>query len=176
MHSKTRYFTRLAILLAFTLIVQMLGIPQPVTGPLINLILFITVLLLDIKAAILVGMLTPLIALWRGQLPSILAPMVPFIMFGNMVLVILFGLGGKILKKSKMNLLIRLLAVVFSSFFKFIILYSSAALLVPRLFGLQFSEKILMMMALPQFITALAGGFAALGIFNFLRRLKLTNL
>lgn len=175
MNSKTRYFTRLAILLAFTLIVQMLGIPQPVTGPLINLVLFLTVLLLDIKAAVLVGLLTPIIALWRGQLPSILAPMIPFIMLGNAVLVILFGLGIKILKNLKVSFFFNLAGVVMSSFFKFLIIYSSAHLIVPLLFGFHFSEKILVMMALPQFITALAGGLVALGIFNFLRRLKLVS-
>jgi len=175
-NTKTRYFTRLAILLAFTLMVQMLGIPQPVTGPLINLVLILTVLLLDIKAAVLVGILTPLIALWRGQLPSILAPMVPFIMAGNAMLVILFGLGKKISKNSRFRLLFNLSGVAISSFIKFIIIYSSARLIIPLLFGIQFSEKILMMMALPQFITAIVGGIAALGIYNFLSRLKLTNL
>ncbi len=175
MNSKTRYFTRLAILLAFTLIVQMMGIPQPITGPLINLVLFLTVLLLDIKAAVLVGILTPIIALWRGQLPPILAPMIPFIMLGNAVLVILFGLGKKILQNSRFSLLLNLMAATIGSFFKFLIIYSSARLVVPLLFGIRFSEKILLVMALPQFITALAGGFIAISIFNFLRRLKLAN-
>jgi hypothetical protein len=153
----------------------MMGIPQPITGPLINLVLFLTVLLLDIKAAVLVGILTPIIALWRGQLPPILTPMVPFIMLGNAVLVIFFGLGKKILKNSRFSVLFNLLAVIVSSFFKFLIIYSSARIVVPLLFGVQFSEKILVMMALPQFITALVGGFIAISIFNFFRRLKLAN-
>ncbi len=56
---------------------------QPVTGPIVNAILFIAVSLLGIEYALLIGLIPSVIALSTGLLPAILAPMIPFIMLSN---------------------------------------------------------------------------------------------
>lgn len=179
MKRSTINLTRLAILLALTLIIQLLGLPQPLTGPMINMILFLTVILLNLKAGIVLGIITPLVALWRGQLPAILAPMVPFIILGNVLLIVVF-VGCMRYFRIKLEQEITLIdlvkeaaAIFFSSVVKAIFLYSTARFFVPILFGAELPAPVLFMMATPQFITALIGGFFALAVIKFLRRVGL---
>lgn len=178
MKNSTLVLARLAILLALTLMVEMIGLPQPVTGPLINMFLFLTVLLLNIKSAVLLGCVTPLVALWRGQLPPLLAPMIPFIIGGNTLLVITFGLSRRQwyrwfnFKIFLVQILGETLPVVLSAFLKFLFLYSAARFLIPLIFGKQLPEKLLVMMALPQFLSALFGGIFAIILVKFFMRIQ----
>lgn len=171
MKQRTLFISRLSILLAMTIIVQMVGLPQPVTGPLVNMILILCVLILNVKAAIVIGVLTPLIALWRGQLPALLAPMVPFIILGNSLLVLIFGICRTALSRLKINLyVIDLISLACSSLIKFLVLWSGAAWFVPLIFGRQFSPQLIFMMSTPQFITAFIGGLMALFGLKLLKR------
>ena len=58
-----RWLTRTAILLAITLAFQMLGFPQMVTGPAVNAMLLLSGTYVGGIGAVIIGMLTPLIAL-----------------------------------------------------------------------------------------------------------------
>ena len=78
-----KWLARTAILLALTLAFQMIGLPQPVTGPAVNAMLLISGTYVGALGGIIIGLLTPLIAFARGILPPPLAPMIPFIMLGN---------------------------------------------------------------------------------------------
>lgn len=163
MHQRTLFISRLAILLALTMIVQMIGLPQPVTGPLVNLILILSVLLLNIKAAMVIGGITPLLALWRGQLPAMLAPMIPFIVLGNILFVSVFGGCRILLHRFRLNTGITdLIALIAGSGVKFLLLWSGAVWFVPLIFGKEFSPQFILMMSTPQFVTALIGGGLAL--------------
>ncbi len=90
MQKRTLFIARMGIILALTLTLQVAGLPQPVTGPLINAMLLLTAVLFGNVAGVLLGCLTPGLALVRGQLPLALAPMVPFIAVGNALLVFIF--------------------------------------------------------------------------------------
>ncbi len=149
----TKWLTKTALLLALTLVFQMIGFPQPVTGPLINMMLFISATISGLLGGILIGALTPWIAFVRGILPAPLAPMIPFIMAGNAVLVVsYFGL-------KRVN---QYLAVIVASVIKFAVLALAVNFLV------EVPEQIAAMMQLPQLLTALAGGVLALVLLRLL--------
>lgn len=89
---KTIFISRLALLVSLSLAIQVAGLPQPITGPLINMLLFLTAAMLGWIAGVILGCLTPLAALIRGQLPAVLAPLVPFIATANAILVLVYFL------------------------------------------------------------------------------------
>ena len=84
----TKWIAKAGLLLALTLVIQMLGFPQFITGPLVNMMLVLSAFLVGGLAGSLIGGLTPLIAIMRGILPPPLAPMIPFIIVGNIILVL----------------------------------------------------------------------------------------
>ncbi len=175
MKFSTTYISRLIFLIALTLIIEMVGLPQLFTGPLVNMMLFITAIVLAPSAGFILGVLTPLIAALRGQLPGFLIPMVPFIMIGNALLVYVFSGIRRLLNRfhNDSNLMLSLavwLGIVGSSFAKFVWLYFSASLIVPLLLRKPLPEQFIAMMAMPQFVTALIGGLLAVVIVNLLRR------
>ena len=63
-----KFFTRTAILLALTLAFQMLKLPQPMTGPAVNAMLFISTAAVGIWGGVIIGALTPWIAFINGIL------------------------------------------------------------------------------------------------------------
>ncbi|HXL03556.1 MAG TPA: ECF transporter S component [Bacillota bacterium] len=140
------FTTRTAILMALTLVIQMLGMPQYVTGPLVNTMLYVAAVFVGIWGGVAIGLVTPLIAFWRGILPPPLGPMIPFIALGNAVLVIVYGL----VKRHN-----RYVAIVAASVIKYFVLAGAVR------FVVQVPPKIAQMMQVPQLITALAGGAIA---------------
>ena len=92
-----RYLTRSAILLALAMSVQMLWLPQPITGSAVNTVLYITALSAPPAYGVTVGALTPIVALWRGILAPAAAPLVPFIAVGNAILVVIFWFSQRML-------------------------------------------------------------------------------
>ncbi len=145
--STTRWITRTAILLALTLAFQLLGLPQPVTGPAINAMLILSALLVGPAAGVIIGSLTPVIAWQRGILAAPLGPMIPFIALGNMVLVLLFFY----LRRRQPYL-----ALIAAAFAKFAVLATAVRVFVTV------PPPVAAAMGVPQLITALAGGAIAL--------------
>lgn len=125
---------------------------QGITGPLINAILLLTVVWFGSTQAMIVGLLSSLIALSRGFLPLPLAPVVPFIMVANALLVLIFN---------RLRLKSFALAVISASTVKFLFLYLSSQLLLASLLPGKFLTPASQMMSWPQLVTALAGGFIA---------------
>ena len=132
---------------------------QPITGTIVNAILFISTSLLGAKVAILTGLLPSIIALFVGLLPPTLAPMIPFIISGNIVLVLTFSLLGK------KNYWIK---VLLASGLKFFFLFSASSIFTNFIFKRNFLNMTAMMQ-LPQLLTALSGGVVA---YFFLRNIK----
>jgi hypothetical protein len=133
---------------------------QPITGPIVNATLFISVILLGTQGAILVGLIPSLIALSVGTLPPVLAPMIPFIMLGNVILILAFNY----LRNKNYWL-----AVVGASFLKFLFLLSTSSIVINLLLKKEIASKVAMMMSWPQLLTALFGGLIA---YLFLKKLK----
>ncbi|MBN1782140.1 ECF transporter S component [bacterium] len=152
------YIARLGLIIALTLVVQIAGLPQPVTGPLINALLFLTTTVLGLSAGLILGSFTPLAALIRGQLPAVLAPMIPFIILGNAVLVFVFDMTRKMLRRRWTSGPDFWAAVILSAAAKFLLLAASVKWMVPLITGHALPAKLELAMTFPQFLTALSGG------------------
>lgn len=160
---------RLALVAALALAITNLGLPQAVTGPLVNALLLLTVEGLGVSQAMVVGMLTPMGAALRGILPLPLVVMIPFIALGNATLVGVYGA----LRHSH-----RGMGLVCGAVAKFAVLSASVALLQARPLTLAgpggaqpvaIPEAVWDMMRWPQLATALAGGLLAFGAMGLYR-------
>ena len=177
MISKTNFITRLIILISLTLSFEMLGLPQPITGPLVNLMLILTTLVLNPMAGVILGSVSPLVAVIRGQLPAIFLPMVPFIIIANALLVLIFGFVSKLFPfalshdSSPLKSIGNWLGLFLGAMIKFLWLYASASFVLPIILGKQLPPPFIAMMAVPQFVTAIIGGSFALLIFSMLQRI-----
>jgi len=153
MQPKVRFITLTALLLALTLVVQLGGFPQPITGPLVNAMLILTTMVVGIAGGATVGALTPWVAYMRGILPPLLAPLIPFIMLANIVLVVVFGL---LAKRSPW------LGIGAAAFCK----YGVFVMAINFLFS--FPPQLAKAFQLPQLFTALAGGIIAMVVYKML--------
>jgi len=170
-HSKNVFIARLAILVSLTVVIQIAGLPQPFTGPLINALLLLTTVFVGLIAGMTLGCLTPLLALLRGQLPAILAPMAPFIAVGNALLVLTFFLIFSSKSTGRPGADWRMYTgLIAAAVVKFIFLYISARHLLRLIFGVEIPGKFIVMMSTPQLITALAGGAIAAALLKFMNR------
>lgn len=133
---------------------------QPITGPIVNAALFISVMLLGTQNAILVGLIPSTIALSVGLLPAILAPMIPFIIISNTILVLVFSY---LREKNYWA------GIIFASLLKFIFLFATSSIVINLLLKKTIAQKVAMMMSWPQLLTALVGGFIA---YLFLKGIK----
>jgi hypothetical protein len=162
---------RLALIMGLGIAISAMGMPQAITGPLVNALLLLTVLSNGVSQAILVGMVTPLGAALSGILPLPLWVMIPFIALGNALFVSVFG---------AFQTRNRWLALGAAAFVKFVWLYAMVSLLVARPLHLiiggapqaiSIPAAITAMMSWPQLATALAGGLIAFGIAGIAKRL-----
>lgn len=122
---------------------------QMITGPIVNTTLFAATIFLGTRMGIFVGLIPSIIALSVGMLPAPLAPMVPYIMLGNAILILTFGF----LKDKNYWL-----AVIIASFLKFIFLYLTSSVVIGLLMKKELADSVTIMMSYPQFFTALGGG------------------
>ncbi len=122
---------------------------QLITGSLVNATLFVAAGTIGLGAAVLLGLLPSVYALLAGTLPAVAAPMLPFIMLSNILLVLIFS------SFSKYNFWLRMFS---AAFLKFIFLFSFSYLMVNFLFIGRMSGLVLTMFSWPQLITAIIGG------------------
>lgn len=134
---------------------------QAITGPIVNAVFFLAVFLFAPEVAILVGLLPSLVALAGGLLPAVLAPMIPFIMLGNAILILTFYY----LKKRNFWL-----GVGVASLFKFLFLFSTSSVVINLLLNKEVAQKVALMMSWPQLLTALVGGGIAYFVLKILKR------
>jgi len=171
LEGKSKKIALSAAFLALTAVVQIIGLPQPVTGPLINAILATAGVVLGILPAILLGCITPVVALFRGQLPGVLAPMIPFIAAGNSIFIFIFttgiGINKNAIRNRDITIMYNGITIIAASLAKTITLFLSVTYLVPVIFGAEIPGSVAMMMATPQFITAIIGGITALFLLKF---------
>ena len=109
----------------------------------------------------LVGLLPSLVALASGLLPASLAPMVPFIMVGNAILILTFNF----FKKRNFWL-----SVGIASFLKFLFLFSTSSIVINLLLEKEVAQRAALMMSWPQLVTALVGGALACLVLKASRR------
>ncbi|MFC1656615.1 ECF transporter S component [Patescibacteria group bacterium] len=155
-----------ALLGIATVAPMLLSHQQIVSGPIVNATLIISVILLGTESAILVGLVPSIIALSVGLLPAVLAPMIPFIMLSNAILVLLFGY---LYKKNYW------FALVFGSLVKFLFLYVTSSVVISLLIKTELASQVALIMSWPQFLTAVAGGFLAFGFLKITKKVYNKN-
>jgi hypothetical protein len=156
--------TTFALLLGVSVLAPMLGLPQLLTGVVVNAALLIACVELGPGAAISIGVLPSLFAVMSGALPAALAPLVPFIMVGNALLVLVFQalrsrsywLGAVTAAAAKSGLLLGTVGLLVA-----------ATDLLPA----PVVPVALTMMSWTQLATALAGGVVAYAVLKPTRRL-----
>jgi hypothetical protein len=145
-----------AVLVGAATIAPLLG-QQAIAGPIVNATLFISTMFLGIRAGVLVGLFPSIIALSVGLLPLALAPMIPFIMIGNVILVLSFDF-----LKNK-NYWLR---VITASALKFIFLFGTSSIVMNLILKTEIANRVAVIMSWPQFLTAIAGGTIAYFLFR----------
>ncbi|WAM36949.1 ECF transporter S component [Caldicellulosiruptor acetigenus] len=149
-----KLLTRTALLLALTIIVQFLRMPQLITGSIVNAMLIISTGIVGILSGISIGLLTPIIAVIVGIMGF--PALIPFIMIGNILYVIFYSF----LKQ-------KVIGIIIGSIIKFLWLAVSVKYIL-RWFGVKVPTKIIQMFTLPQLATALIGGIIGIVIVKVL--------
>ncbi|MFH1533314.1 MAG: ECF transporter S component [Nitrospirota bacterium] len=134
---------------------------QPVTGPIVNATLFIAAATLGAQSAILVGLIPSIIALSSGLLPPVLAPMIPFIMLSNAILIMTYS------HLAKQNYWLN---IALASTIKFLFLFATSSVVINLLLQKEIADTVALMMSWPQLVTALAGGIIAYPIIKLMKK------
>lgn len=136
---------------------------QQITGPLVNALLFIAVVILGVRNALLICFLPSIMSVSVGILPLVMLPVVPVIIIGNVLLVLLFNYFNK------KNFW---LGVVIASFVKFVFIYSLASLLASEFISSPMFAKVVgQAMGYMQLVSALLGGVIAWVFLKFIKRI-----
>jgi ABC-type Co2+ transport system permease subunit len=130
---------------------------QLITGTIVNAVLFGAVMMVGFRAACAVAVVPSLVALAAGTLPLLMAPMLPFIITGNIALTGVFAL----LKKANYWV-----AAIIASGVKFGVLVLSANIILVAITCGKMTAALASMMGWPQLVTALLGAIVAYTVFE----------
>ena len=159
------WITTTAALIALLIGVQAAtaSLSQFVTGSLVNLILIIAVMTCGSSSGLTVALISPALAKLLGIGP--LWMLIPFIMLGNIVLVLIWHTLGR--RKYANTYVIRIITLAIAAICKAATLYLGIVRLAMPLF-LSLPEKqaalISSMFSIPQLITASIGGALAIAV------------
>jgi len=131
---------------------------QWLTGPIMNAVLILTLFLVGIRAALVLALIPSLMALSGGLLPAILAPVVPFIMISNVILIICLDWFNQVFKDKPTGYW---LGLITGASLKFLFLFLSVGFIGKLLLKQELLPKVAQMMSWPQLVTALIGGILA---------------
>ncbi|MDD5289741.1 MAG: hypothetical protein PHT40_00895 [Patescibacteria group bacterium] len=183
------YLIKFILLLALATGAPILGIhSQWLTGPIVNMALILSVFLVGVRGAVLIGLLPSTIALGTGLLPAALAPMVPFIIISNIILVFCISFfrhseGGPMnigptdgisvedpIASLGMTNKKYWLGLLFAAGLKFLFLFLTSGIVIKLLLNQKLALPVAQMMSWPQFYTALIGGILAFVVLKILKK------
>ncbi len=178
------WITRTAIFVALLVTMQfftaLLG-NQFVTGSVVNLMLIISLLTCGLATSLTVAVISPICAFLVGIGPAF-PPLVPFIVLGNVSLIVTWFLLGRINQFDKSgirNKVMGYLTAIAAAVIKFLTLYAGIVLLaVPYILNLNEKQSAILSFTFsyPQFITAAIGGVIALAAWSPIQKaLKSTD-
>ena len=149
-----------ALFFSVALFAPVIGL-QAVTGPLVNAILFLAVILIGLREAVLIALLPSVVAVSVGLLPAVMIPMVPLIIIGNVILVVVFNYFHKDFWKG----------VLLAAYFKFLFLFASSIVVTNFFTTGVVAQQASVMMSWPQLATALAGGLIAYALLSLSKKI-----
>lgn len=136
---------------------------QWVVGPIVNAVLILTLLKFGFRNAVAIAMVPSLMALAGGLLPAILAPVVPFIMISNVILILCVDWCYNNFKDKTKGYW---LGVIVGAGLKFSFLFLSVNIISGLLIKQELAMKVAQMMSWPQLYTAVIGGAIAWGVWK----------
>ena len=139
---------------------------QWIVGPLVNAVLILTLLKFGLRNAVVIALMPSLMALTGGLLPIVLAPIVPFIMIANIILILCVDWCYHNFKDKTKGYWVGLIT---GASLKFLFLFLSVNIISGLLIKQELAIKVAQMMSWPQLYTAIIGGVIAWG---FWERLK----
>lgn len=158
MKVKLQDLVKTGILAGLAVALQALSLPQPVTGPGVNSVLFVASLYVGPLSGALVGVITPWVGLMTGKA---LAVAVPVIMAGNVTLALVSGYFAKF------N---RYVAMGAASLLKFGVMTAGIRYLMST--GAKIPPVAYTALTITQLFTALGGAVVAAAILAALSRMK----
>jgi len=162
------YLVKFLVMLAIATGAPLLGFhSQWITGPIVNMALILSVFLVGIRGGLLIGMLPSTIALGTGLLPSVLAPMIPFIIISNCLLVLAIDYVRRMEIKNNYWL-----GLILGAGLKYLFLFLTSGIVINLLLNQKLAVKVASMMSWPQFFTAMIGGILAFGILKIINSNK----
>ncbi len=171
--NKILWVTRAAVFIAFLVVMQAVTVPlgQIVTGSVVNFTLILSVMLGGLWTGVAVAALSPLFAFLVGVGPA-MAPVLPFMVLGNLSLVLVWHL---IAGRTKANRLLPrgVLALAAAAVTKCLVLYLGIVkLALPFVLNLPEKQAAVLSasFSLPQLATAAIGGALALAVLPALRK------
>ena len=138
------------------------------TGPIVNAILIIVLFLVGIRSALVLCLIPSLMALSGGLLPAVLAPVVPFVMISNTILVLSVDW---FCNNFKDNIRGYWLGLIVGAGLKFGFLFLSVSFIAKLLIKQELAVKVAQMMSWPQFATAVIGGMIAWVVLKWIKRI-----
>lgn len=172
MKNNILWITRTAVLTALLIVMQTVTSAfgnTLVTGSIVNLILIISVMTCGLSTGLTVAVVSPMCAKLLGIGP--LWSLIPFIIAGNIILVIIwYFIGNSKIWKKNFSYII---ALVIAALSKFLILYLGIVqIAIPILLNLPKPQATIIsnMFSIPQLFTALLGGILAIIALPFLKR------
>ncbi len=169
---KIQWITRTAILIALLIVMQLVTTPLGttlVTGSLVNMMLIISVMTGGLASGLTVAAISPVMAKLVGIGP--LWELIPFIILGNVTLVLLWHIIGN--RNMRKQYVPYIMALVVAAAAKFLVLYIGIVLIaVPALLKLPAPQAAAVsgMFSFPQPITALIGGAIANALLPVLKK------
>lgn len=151
----------ISILVALTAFLPIIIHSQFITGPIVNMSLILATFLIGPFEAAFLGLMPSVLALISGLLPMALAPIIPFIMISNAILIGTYHYFGK--KNFRVSIFI-------ASSLKFLFLYGVSNFIITILLGNKVAPALVIMMGWPQLFTAVMGGILAYIILSFMRK------
>ncbi len=157
MNIDLRTIARTAVIAALAIAFQALNLRQPITGPGINAILYVASIYISPVSGVLIGLLTPWIALTTGIMR--LTPAVPVIMAGNATLALVSGYLSRYNRYVGMGL---------GALSKYVVMTLGIKYLIAR--GTQIPAPAYASLTVTQLITAVTGAVLASLILRGLER------
>jgi hypothetical protein len=151
----------LALLIAVAVAAPVVFKQQLIAGTIVNATLIIGVSLLGARDALLIGLIPSSVALATGLLAPVMAPVIPFIILGNSILVLSFAY---------LNKLNYWAGIVAGSLLKFALLFGTSTMVIGLLINKQVAPAVAQMLSWPQLVTALTGGLLAFGVLKLLKK------
>lgn len=108
-----------SIFLAITLSLQIIGLPKPATGVIVNMIYILLYHSCGLRHVFMLAVLTPLLAFFTGHLPPPLIPMAPVIALGNIAMVVCYHAikGGKAAVRAAVPAIVKAFAIAVPGIF-----------------------------------------------------------